>query len=50
MLLFDDYSRMTWVAFFRKKFEALEKFNIFKAKFENEVDRKIKCLRFDRGG
>lgn len=33
----------------RERYEALEKFKIFKEKVENEVDRKINCLRSNRG-
>lgn len=50
MLLIYDHSRMTWVTFLREKSEAWEKFKIFKARIENEVDRRIKCLRSDTGG
>jgi len=32
------------------KDEAFEKFKSFKALVENESDRRIKCLRSDRGG
>jgi hypothetical protein len=31
MLIIDDYSRITWVAFLKEKAEAFEKFKIFKA-------------------
>jgi hypothetical protein len=31
MLIIDDYSRLTWVAFLKEKNEAFEKFKIFKA-------------------
>ena len=34
----------------KHKDEAFEKFQALKALVENESDRKIKCLRFDRGG
>ena len=50
MLLFDDYTRMTWVTFLKEKIEAFEKFKIFKAMVENETHVKIKCLRSDNGG
>jgi hypothetical protein len=30
MLIIDDYSRLTWVAFLKEKFEAFEKFKVFK--------------------
>jgi hypothetical protein len=35
MLIIDDYSRLTWVAFLKEKFEALEKFKMFKALTKN---------------
>lgn len=49
MLLIDLYSRMTWVTFLREKFEAFDKFKIFKSMIDNQIDDKIKCLKFDRG-
>ena len=45
MLLIDDYTKMTWVTFLKHKLEAFEKFQAFKALFENQTDLKIKCLR-----
>lgn len=50
MLIIDDYSRMMWVTFLRKKFEAFEKFKIFKAMVETKIGLKIKCLKLDQGG
>jgi transposase InsO family protein len=50
MLLIDDYTRITWVTFFKEKYEAFEKFKSFKALVENETDLKIKCLRSNKGG
>jgi transposase InsO family protein len=50
MFLIDDYKRMTWVTFLKKKYEAFEKCKAFKSLLENEIDLKIKCLRSDRGG
>jgi transposase InsO family protein len=50
MLLVDDYTRMTAVFFLKNKSEAFEKFKIYKKMVENEMDSKIKCLRFDNGG
>jgi len=50
MLLIDDYSQIMWVTFLRKKSEALDRFKVFKARVENEIGVKIKCLRSDRGG
>lgn len=50
MLIIDDYSRMMWVAFLREKFQAFEKFKIFKAIVETNSGMKIKFLRSDQGG
>ena len=50
MLLVDDYTRMTWVCFLKKKLEAFEHFVIFKEMVENETDLKIKMMRSDNGG
>jgi hypothetical protein len=50
MLIIDDYSRLTWVAFLKEKSEALEKFKVFKALTENQTGKRLKAVRFDRGG
>ena len=50
ILFIDDFSRMCWIGLLKHKDEAFEKFQIFKALVENELDLKIKCLRSDRGG
>jgi len=50
MLLIDDFTRMCWVILLKFKDEAFEKFKIFKAMVENELELNIKCLRSDRGG
>lgn len=50
MLVIDDFSRLTWVAFLKEKSEAFEKFKIFKALNENQTGRKVKTIRSDRGG
>lgn len=50
MLLIDDYSRMMWVTFLKKKLEALDKFKIFKVMVEIETGLKIKYLRSDQCG
>ena len=50
MIIVDNFSRMMWVAFLKEKFEACDKFKIFKNRVENESSMKIKCLRSDRGG
>ena len=41
---------MCWIGILKHKDKAFEKFQAFKAFVENESDRKIKCLRSDRGG
>jgi transposase InsO family protein len=46
----DDFSRYVWVFFMKEKSETLSKFIEFRMKVENEVGRKIKCLRTDNGG
>ena len=50
MLVIDDYSILTWVAFLKEKAEAFEKFKIFKALTENQIDNGLKAVRSDRGG
>jgi transposase InsO family protein len=50
MLVIDDYSRLTWVAFLKEKSEAFAKFKHFKALTQNQTGRKIKAIRSDRGG
>ena len=39
MLIIDDYSRLTWVAFLKEKAEAFEKFKIIKALTETKQGR-----------
>lgn len=50
MLLIDDYSKMSWITFLNKNLETLYRFKVFKSMVENQIEAKIKCLRFDRGG
>jgi transposase InsO family protein len=50
MLVIDDYSRLTWVAFLKEKAEAFEKFKIFKALTKNQTCKRLKEIRSDRGG
>ena len=40
MLVIDDYSRLTWVAFLKEKSEEFEKFKVVKALTENETEKK----------
>jgi transposase InsO family protein len=50
MLIIDDYSRLTWVAFLKEKSEAFEKFKVFKALTENQIGKRLKAIRSDKGG
>jgi hypothetical protein len=50
MLIIDDYSRITWVSFLKEKAEAFEKFKKFKALTENQIGKRLKEVRSDRGG
>ncbi|KAK4401282.1 Retrovirus-related Pol polyprotein from transposon TNT 1-94 [Sesamum angolense] len=49
ILFIDDYSRMTWVYFMRKKSEVFKVFKKFKNLVEKQSGRSIKVLRSDRG-
>ena len=46
----DDCTRYCNVYFLRSKDEALEKFMHYKNEVENQLGRKIKAIRSDRGG
>ena len=46
----DDFSRFTRLYLLKSKDEACEYFKVFKAEVENQLDKKIKRLRTDRGG
>ena len=50
MLCIDDYSKMTWVMFLKRKYKAFEMFKVFKNQVENQIGKRVKCLRLDRGG
>jgi hypothetical protein len=50
MLIIDDYSRITWVAFLKEKYEAFDKFKKFEALTENQTGKGLKAIRSDRGG
>jgi transposase InsO family protein len=49
MLIIDDYSRLTWVAFLKEKSEAFEKFKVFKALIKNQRGKILKAVRSNRG-
>ena len=50
LTLIDDCTRYCYVYLLRSKEEALEMFQHFKNEVENQLDRKIKVIRSDRGG
>src|SRR3954471_13458725 len=50
MTLIDDSTRYCRVYLLKTKDEALSFFKVYKAEVENQLDRKIKRLRSDRGG
>jgi transposase InsO family protein len=50
MTFIDDYTRFCYVYLLKTKDEALNYFKAYKAKVENQLERKIKQLRSDRGG
>lgn len=41
---------MCWIGLLKHKYEAFDKFKVFKTLIKIELDLKIKCLRFDRVG
>ena len=46
----DDYSRYAYLFLIHEKSESLDVFKRFKAEVENQLDRRIKSVRSDRGG
>jgi transposase InsO family protein len=46
----DDFSRYGYIYPIRDRSEALDKFKVFKAKVENQLNVKIKVVQSDRGG
>jgi hypothetical protein len=50
MIVIDDFSRLIWVSFIREKSDAFEKFKKCKALAENQIGRKFKKIRSDKGG
>ena len=50
MTLIDDCTRFCYVYLLNTKDEALHYFKVYKAEVENQLEKKIKWLRSDRGG
>jgi transposase InsO family protein len=46
----DDFNRYSYVYLMRHKSESFDKFKEFKAEVENQLGKKIKVFRTDRGG
>ena len=46
----DDSTKYCYVYLLKSKDEALEKFILYKTEVENQLNKKIKVLRSDRGG
>ena len=46
----DDYSRYSYMYLMKWKPEAFEKFKEFRVEVENQLGRRIKTIRSDRGG
>jgi transposase InsO family protein len=50
MTMIDDASRYCYVYLLKTKDETLNYFKTYKAEVENQLEKKIKCFRVDRGG
>ncbi|KAK8935338.1 hypothetical protein KSP39_PZI014000 [Platanthera zijinensis] len=50
LLIVDDYSRYMWLYHLTNKSKTFEKFQNYKKLMENQLDKKIKAVRTDRGG
>jgi len=46
----DDFSIYTKVYLIKNKYEVFDMFLTYKAKVENQLNKKIKRIRLDRGG
>ena len=49
LIFVDDFSRFTWIYFFRKKSEVFQHLKDFKALVETQSRKKIKFLLTDNG-
>ena len=50
MTFINDCTRFCYVYLLKTKDEALHYFKVYKTEVENQLQKKIKCLRSDRGG
>eukprot|EP00253_Pinus_taeda_P027437 PITA_27437 len=46
----DDATRKTWIYCIRNKYDVFDTFKKWKALVENEIRKRLKCLRSDNGG
>ena len=46
----DDYSRYGYIYLIYEKSQSLDVFKAYKAEVENQLDKKIKAVKYDRGG
>jgi hypothetical protein len=46
----NDFSRRTFIFFFKTKFETWNVFKIYKKEVENQNNKKIKVFKYDQGG
>jgi hypothetical protein len=49
-VVIDDSTRYIYVYLLKTKYEDIDLFNIYNAEVENQLERKIKMIRFDHGG
>ncbi|GJT50245.1 retrovirus-related pol polyprotein from transposon TNT 1-94 [Tanacetum coccineum] len=50
IMFIDDYTKYCYVYLLKSKDEAIDKFVLYKTKVENQLGKKIKVVRSDRGG
>ena len=50
VIFIDESTQKMWVYFLKKKNDVFENFKKWKALVENEIRKKLKCLRLDNGG
>ena len=50
ILFIDDYSRYGSLYLIKEKSQSLDMFKAFKAEVENQLNKKIKIVKFDHGG
>ena len=46
----DDFSRFGWIELIQEKTNSLDAFKSFKSVIELKTNKRIKCVRSDRGG